>query len=80
MRTQLDVRELGGAKVTAFDLADAEKAVKLDHLGGDGFQEQATDQKMAAETLWDNLKAFLEEVIPVAEAAGVDLAILSALN
>ncbi len=74
VRTKLDVRERGGAKVTAFDLAEAERAVKLDHSGGDDFQEEMTHQNMDADSLWKNLKAFLEEVIPVAEAAGVDLA------
>lgn len=74
VRTQLDVRERGGAKVTAFDLADAEKAVKLDHSGGGDFSVSQDDETIDAETLWKNLEAFLKDVIPVAEKAGVSLA------
>ena len=74
VRTTLDARERGGAKVTAFDLADAEKAVKLDHSGGGDFQAEQTLDKMDADSLWKNLAAFLEAILPIAEEAGVNLA------
>ena len=74
VRTKLDVRERGGAKVTAFDLAEAEQAVKLDHSGGGDFRVEEGNGKMDGDSLWKHLQAFLETILPVAEKAGVNLA------
>ena len=68
VRTQLDAPERGGAKVTAFNLADAKRAVSLNS------QAVIESTKIAAADLWNNLEKFLREVIPVAEASGVTLA------
>ena len=74
VRTKLDALERGGARVTAFSLADAEKAVNLHHSGDENTPEKIADSCMDADTLWENLKSFLKEVLPVAENAGVTLA------
>ena len=68
VRTQLDAPERGGAKVTAFNLADAKRAVSLNS------QDVIGSAIIAAADLWKNLERFLQEVIPVAEASGVTLA------
>jgi mannonate dehydratase len=62
IRTSLADRGRGGAIVTAYDnrvLADAPPALP---------------DPVAEEQLWDNLRWFLERVVPVAEEAGVRLA------
>ncbi len=69
VRTTLDAPERGGAKVTAFDLAEAEKAVSLNHGGSVDAAGGIT-----AEELWANLESFLRALVPVAEEAGVTLA------
>jgi mannonate dehydratase len=73
VRTRLDVPERGGAKVTAFDLRDAERAVLLEH---DGRETMAAPdrQRISVDALWMHLESFLKELIPVAEEAGVVLA------
>jgi mannonate dehydratase len=61
-RTSVGIRGRGGALVTGFDervVADAPPAVV---------------EPVEAEQLWDSLGWFLERVLPVAEAAGVTLA------
>ena len=68
VRTQLDATERGGAKVTAFNLADAMRAISLNS------QAVIGSTTIAAVDLWKNLERFLREVIPVAEASGVTLA------
>ncbi|MCA8990553.1 MAG: mannonate dehydratase [Planctomycetaceae bacterium] len=68
VRTQLDAPQRGGAKVTAFKLADAEHAISLNT------HQAASVSPLGGEELWANLERFLQEVIPVAEAAGVTLA------
>ncbi|MEZ5940810.1 MAG: mannonate dehydratase [Planctomycetaceae bacterium] len=68
VRTQLDAPERGGAKVTAFKLVDAEHAISLNT------HQAASVSPLGGEELWTNLERFLQEVIPVAEAAGVTLA------
>jgi mannonate dehydratase len=69
VRTKLDVPERGGALVTAFDLAEAERtAVSL--------TDEATrvaNEPISAAELWRNLEHFLRELVPVAESAGVVL-------
>jgi len=69
VRTRLDVPERGGALVTAFDLAEAERAAV-------SLTDEATPvavQPIRAAELWRNLEYFLRELLPVAEAAGVTL-------
>ncbi|QGQ28065.1 mannonate dehydratase [Gimesia maris] len=69
VRTELKAPERGGAFVTGFDLEQAEQAVSLSETTRD--QESAP---VTAEELWTNLKRFLQELLPVAEACGVTLA------
>ena len=69
VRTRLDAPERGGATVTEFNLAEAERAISL----SDDTPEMAEDE-IDAETLWANLEQFLAELLPAAEEAGVDLA------
>ena len=72
-RTKMDALERGGAKVTQFDLRDIDQAVALGHDGSSPHVGPAIDT-IAAETLWDNLERMLNHLIPVAEEAGVKLA------
>jgi len=62
MRTATTIPERGGALVTGFDYDVMRNAPLTEH--GEVSEEQ----------LWDNLKYFLEAVVPVAEEAGVKLA------
>lgn len=69
VRTRLDAPERGRAKVTAFSLADVERAMSLNQtsgrlLPGDG---------ISADELWRNLEHFLRELVPVAEEMGVTM-------
>jgi mannonate dehydratase len=73
VRTRLDAPERGGAKVTAFDLKDAERAVLLGHDGAEARDAPAADP-ISADELWTELEAFLQQLVPVAEQAGVVLA------
>jgi mannonate dehydratase len=75
VRTRLDVPERGGAKVTAFDLPEAERAVLLGHEGGDYVSGEETDAlSITEQMLWDNLTKLLQEIVPVAEQSNVTLA------
>ena len=69
VRTTLDAPERGGARVTAFDLNDAVNAVSLTDQA-----DRVEFDKVSVEELWQNLETFLRELVPVAEAAGVTLA------
>jgi mannonate dehydratase len=83
VRTKLDAPERGGALVTAFDLAEAERAaVSLtDEATRVGQASSLPDRQDACPTvmaepitaaeLWRNLEHFLRELVPVAESAGV---------
>ena len=62
-RTRTDVRERGGALTSEFDLRDAE-AMGLTEWG-----------VVSEEKIWDNITYFLKAVIPVAEQAGVNMAL-----
>jgi mannonate dehydratase len=66
-RTRCDVAERGGAKVTEFNIHDiatnVTDATPADHA------------PTSAEQLWSNLKYFLEQVLPIAEKAGIRLAL-----
>ena len=67
-RTSKDVPERGGAKVTAFDLSQIAKENPTD---ADGLPPTRTP----ADRLWDNLKHFLDEILPTAEDCKVRLAL-----
>lgn len=67
VRTQVDVPERGGAKVTGFRLQDAQRAVSLNHRATD------TSTTIDASQLWQNLQRFLEATLPEAEQSGVTL-------
>ncbi len=73
VRTRLDVPERGGARVTEFDLRDAERAVLLGH-DGTGTMDAPDEERIPADVLWTHLESFLKELVPVAEDAGVALA------
>ena len=67
-RTSKDVPERGGAKVTAFDLSQIAKENPTD---ADGLPPSRTP----ADRLWDNLKRFLDEILPTAEDCKIRLAL-----
>lgn len=67
-RTDVAVPDRGGALVTELDMRDPEHFRSVT-----GF-ESGAENPTPAETLWDNLERFLNEVVPVAEDAGVKLA------
>jgi mannonate dehydratase len=69
VRTRLDAPARGGAKVTAFKLVDAERAILLD-TGS----TQDSSKMLSADALWNNLERFLREIIPIAESSSVTLA------
>lgn len=73
VRTRLDAPERGGAKVTAFDLADVDAAVRLGYRPADDERDQLARQLTPGQ-LWDHLERFLNALLPVAEACGVTLA------
>ncbi len=67
-RTSLDAEERGGALVTELDMRDPDSFQSVTGFGFEAENPTSSDQ------LWDNLESFLNEVIPVAEEAGVKLA------
>ena len=73
VRTRLDAPERGGAKVTAFDLAEADAAVRLGFKPADAHADEAARALTPAQ-LWDHLEKLLNELLPVAERCGVTLA------
>jgi len=62
LRTGEEIESRGGARVTGFDRAQV-RSLKLDDHG-----------KVSEEHLWSTLQYFLEKIVPVAEEAGVQLA------
>jgi mannonate dehydratase len=68
VRTKLNAPERGGAKVTAFDLADVKHAMSLTDEASPVHSDSIT-----ADELWRNLKSFLRELVPVAEDTGVTM-------
>lgn len=72
-RTRLDAPQRGGAKVTAFRLADVEKAVLLGHRPTDEAHETLA-RGLDQVRLWENLDRMLTALLPVAEKHGVTMA------
>ena len=70
IRTSVDAPERGGAKVTAFDIAELESA----RIPGREPFRADLEPGARGDQLWVNLEAFLDELLPVAEDAGVVLA------
>ena len=66
-RTSSEVLERGGSRVTEFNLANVGRNV----TDADGKPPKPTP----AAQLWQNLERFLHEVLPVAEEAGIRLAL-----
>jgi mannonate dehydratase len=73
VRTRLDAPERGGARVTAFDLEDAQRAVLLGHDGRETV-DAPDEERISTDALWTYLESLLKELVPVAEDAGVVLA------
>jgi mannonate dehydratase len=69
VRTSTTVKERGGALVTAFDLGEVKKATSLEVA-----KPTLAFETISAEQLWENLEVFLKRLLPVAEEAGVVLA------
>lgn len=63
----------GGAKVTAFDLADAAKGNALAQYKLT--TREALESPIDADQMWSNYQYFLDAILPVAEEAGVRLAL-----
>ncbi len=68
VRTRLDAPERGGAKVTAFDLADVRRATSLSAK-----TSAMSHESISADQLWQNLEGFLQALIPVAEEANITM-------
>lgn len=68
VRTELAAPERGGAKVTAFNLADVEQAMSLSQTS-----PMKSGDTITADQLWRNLERFLRELVPVAEDMGVTM-------
>ncbi len=73
VRTRVDAPERGGAKVTAFDLAEVDAALRLGFKPSDPRSEELA-RKLTPAQLWDQLERLLNELLPVAEECGVTLA------
>jgi mannonate dehydratase len=70
IRTSVDAPERGGAKVTAFDITQLATA----RIPGRAPFRADLEPGTARAQLWANLEAFLDELLPIAEDAGVVLA------
>jgi len=68
VRTRVDAVERGGARVTAFDLEDAQQAMSLSATAS-----QIGLETIMADTLWTNLERLLAGLLPVAEKYGVTM-------
>lgn len=66
MRTSRDREVRGGAEATAFDLSELEAPFEV----ADGVEREYTEAEF-----WANYERFVEEVVPVAEEAGVRMAL-----
>lgn len=75
VRTRVDAPERGGAKVTAFNLQEVERAMSLSKTAAlSKTAGSVSGQPISAAALWSNLERFLNAVVPVAEDCGVTLA------
>jgi mannonate dehydratase len=72
-RTELRAAGRGGAAVTAFDLADAAAGNAL--ASYKLTPDEPVTEPIDAATMWANHRYFLDAVLPVAEQAGVRLAL-----
>ena len=69
IRTSIDAPERGGSKVTAFDITQLETA----RIPGRQPFRAELEPGSKRDQLWTHLEAFLTELLPVAEDAGVVL-------
>ena len=66
----------GGARYPRFDLTEAERWPTVSVLRSEQMPHvHLPDRELSSDQVWDNLGYFLERVVPVAEEAGVKLAI-----
>lgn len=72
-RTEMGASGRGGARVTAFDLADTGRGNALATYKLT--PAEPITQPITAEQMWDNHQYFLDAVLPVAEEVGVRLAL-----
>ena len=72
-RTRLDVPARGNARVTEFRKADAEQAVLLGYHPTNPNHETIA-RKLSPDALWQHLQRTLDELLPIAEACSVTLA------
>jgi mannonate dehydratase len=72
VRTRLDYPERGGARVTAFNLSEADAAVRLGYDPADRRLDELA-RTLTPAHLWDHLERFLNDLLPVAEECGVAL-------
>ena len=78
LRTEYSPTGRGGARYPRFDakIAQHMAAASLDWMGsGRHRYPHVPDRPLSAEQVWDNLEWFLRHVVPVAESAGVKLAV-----
>lgn len=78
LRTEYSPTGRGGARYPRFDMEVAQRypAAALDWLGEGGRPyPHLPDRELSSEQVWDHLIYFLERIVPVAEEAGVRLAI-----
>lgn len=72
-RTDLYAQGRGGARVTGFDAARVGEGNAL--AGYKLTPEEAFEEPIGSDRMWDNYRVFLEAVLPVAEEVGVRLAL-----
>jgi len=77
LRTEYSPTGRGGARYSRFDLSIAEQhpVACMDWLGSSPFYPKVPDREMDAEEAWEHYTYFLKCLVPVAEEAGVKLAI-----
>jgi len=77
LRTEYSPTGRGGARYSRFDLSVAERspAAALDWLGHAERYPRIPERDLSERQVWDNLIYFLQCVVPVAEEAGVKLAV-----
>ena len=73
-RTSVDVSDRGGSLVSQFDITQIDSAKVLDVNGETDHAWNVGKEPTTQSQLWENLEDFLREILPVAESAGVVLA------